>query len=373
MFISAPSSVPDFTDVIWIQTSFIGDVILTTAAMKALRDARPGVRQHLVTTKVGAMALQGHDLLTSVHIFSKREGSLTPILATRKAIRSLSMTKPVILQPHKSLRSTLLSVCLGYPLITYQETTGSILAWRTKPRVAVLHETDRIAILLEALGLQREEIFGRRPNLPKAPLPSVASALAQMLSTSSQRHWIALAPGSVWATKRWPSAKFASLAQLILDLPDTGIVLMGSPDETPIADDIEAQCLRTRPSGKERIVNLCGKTSLADLHGIYPALTALVSNDSSPIHYASAFNIPTIAIFGATVPSMGFGPLADHSVIAERPLNCRPCGDHGPSVCPLGHFKCMNDLEVSYVLDKLKQTLSALPMNQPLNKTHDQN
>ena len=84
---------------------------------------------------------------------------------------------------------------------------------------------------------------------------------------------------------------------------------------------------------------------------IFSKLSGLVANDSAPIHYASAFDVPTLAIFGATVSAMGFSPLASHSVVVELPeLECRPCSDHGPKICPLGHFKCMKDISADRVL-----------------------
>ena len=79
---------------------------------------------------------------------------------------------------------------------------------------------------------------------------------------------------------------------------------------------------------------------------------ALVTNDSAPLHLASAMGTPTVAIFGATVPAFGFGPLAARRAIAETAgLECRPCSSHGPQVCPLGHFKCMKELDAQRVLD----------------------
>jgi heptosyltransferase-2 len=332
------------SDVIWLQTSFIGDIVLTTAAMTALHQARPDIRQHMITTAIGAQVLSGHPCLASIHIFAKRDGAMRPMLKVRNALRQLRLKSPVILQPHKSLRSTILSKVIGYPIVTYNETTGSFLATTSVPRVAVMHESDRIGLLLEGIGLNREAFLGKRPTLPAAKLPQSAALM------SDDINWIGIAPGSVWATKRWPSSKFATLCQLLLDQEKIGIVLLGSKDDAAAAGFIEETCLRTRPQSKSRLLNLTGQTSLKDLNGIYPRLTKLISNDSSPIHYASAFNIPTIAIFGATVASMGFGPLADGSAIAEITLDCRPCSDHGPQVCPLGHFKCMNELNVDRVL-----------------------
>jgi heptosyltransferase II len=70
-----------------------------------------------------------------------------------------------------------------------------------------------------------------------------------------------------------------------------------------------------------------------------------VTNDSSPLHLASAMNTPTLAVFGPTVPAFGFGPLADRSTVAQvEGLDCRPCDRHGPRRCPLGHWRCMREI-----------------------------
>src|SRR5690606_36515740 len=153
---------------------------------------------------------------------------------------------------------------------------------------------------------------------------------------AANRRLVGVAPGSVWGTKRWPRDSFVELCRRLIGQEDLGIVLVGSGAEKEDADVI-AQALG-QPS---RCLSLAGQTSVRDLSWIYPRLSALISNDSSPIHYASAFNIPTVGIFGATVPEMGFGPLADHSQTVGVQINCRPCSDHGPMQCPLGHFKCM--------------------------------
>lgn len=348
---SETSNAFSVTDVIWMQTSFIGDIVLTTAAIKALHQNMPQMRQHMVTTPTGARILKDHPHLASIHVFSKREGPLSPMLRVRSSLKKQKLPRStIILQTHKSLRSTILSKVLGFPLHTYKETIGSCLATKTISRVAVFHEADRISLLLETLGIPREQFLGTRPFLPKANLPKVADGILSGIN------WIGIAPGSVWATKRWPVSKFATLAQIQLDKDNTGIVLLGGEDDIKSAQFIEDSCLKTRPDAKSRIINLAGKTSLSDLNGIYPKLSQLISNDSSPVHYASAFDVPTVAIFGSTVPEMGFGPLARSSAIAQVNIACRPCSDHGPKNCPLGHFKCMNDLEVTKVKEILDKT-----------------
>jgi heptosyltransferase-2 len=130
------------------------------------------------------------------------------------------------------------------------------------------------------------------------------------------------------------------MARILLEKTDRTLVILGSQDEQAAAAEMEEGLRDHAP----RVINLAGKTSLDDLRGLYPQLDLLVSNDSSPLHYASAFQVPTLAIFGATVPGLGFGPLAPRRMVAEVELACRPCSDHGPQECPLGHFKCMRTL-----------------------------
>jgi heptosyltransferase-2 len=86
---------------------------------------------------------------------------------------------------------------------------------------------------------------------------------------------------------------------------------------------------------------------------------ALVSNDSLPLHLAQATGTPTVAIFGPTVPAFGFGPTGPHDRVVELTgLACRPCSRHGPMQCPLGHHRCMQDLEAVRVLEALDAILT---------------
>lgn len=314
--------------------------------MTALAKVAPHVNQHMITTSVGVNALKGHPLLKSLHAFKKRHGMLAPFLDIKSAIKSLNLKSPVILQPHQSPRSSLLAKFLGYPVITYKESPLSFLAHKTISRLSVFHETDRIGLLLQGLNVDREYFLNMKPSLPVREPPAAANFLLD-----KKYKWIAVAPGSVWATKRWPVSRFAALVTALLKDPHRGIVLLGGPDDFDVCNTIEGITKSTASEALTRLVNLAGKTDLQDLLGIYPYLEAVISNDSSPIHYASAFNIPTLGIFGATVPSMGFAPLADHSRVAQVDYECRPCGVHGHKRCPLGHFKCMTELSVDLALE----------------------
>jgi heptosyltransferase-2 len=86
----------------------------------------------------------------------------------------------------------------------------------------------------------------------------------------------------------------------------------------------------------------------------------LVTNDSAPLHLATAVGTPIVAVFGPTVPSFGFGPRGPRDAVVEHPsLGCRPCSAHGPQVCPLGHHRCMRELSVETVAAAVEAVLGA--------------
>jgi heptosyltransferase-2 len=331
-------------NLLWIQTSFLGDIILQTAALHYVAEQHPHVRQYLITTPLGAKALAGHPALYRLLVFDKRGRSmLAAVKMVKRELLECQRDSTVLLQAHRSVRSSLLALALGFTTITYDESHFSFLADYRVPRVAVLHETQRLSLLLEPLGVKREQVFRSRPTLT----PLVTAAMQTLGNSLSSNPVIGIAPGSVWGTKRWPVAHYIELAQMLLDKTKATLLILGSVDEKPAAVAMEVALERQ----SSRVINLAGKTSLDDLRDLYPRLNLLISNDSSPLHYASAFQVPTLAIFGATVPALGFGPLAAQSQIAQMNLDCRPCSDHGPQVCPLGHFKCMRDLLPERVAD----------------------
>jgi heptosyltransferase-2 len=157
---------------------------------------------------------------------------------------------------------------------------------------------------------------------------------------------VAVAPGSVWGTKRWPH--YAQLSQLIAHLGR--VVVVGGQADHPLAHDIA-----TAGTG---VIDMTGELSLLASAALLAKCRALVTNDSAPLHLASAMNVPTVALFGPTTPSMGYGPMAtDAAVVEHHDLDCRPCHAHGPMVCPLGHHRCMREVSPEEVASSLETLL----------------
>lgn len=333
----------DVRTLVWIQTGFLGDIILTTAAFRWVRQHYPAVTQILITTPLGARALAQHPDLDEILVFDKRGKSfLSAVAPLQEALRERARHETVVLQAHRSARSSLLAWRLGFPVITYEETRLSWLAKRRVARIATLHETQRILLLLEALGVSRRSFWAATPFLTEARDRPLGQTLKDWAGHS---RLVGIAPGSVWGTKRWPQEYFKALATQLLARPELKLVLIGSREE-----EAAAACVAEAGLGlPDRLMNLAGQTNLDDLRALFPRLELLISNDSSPLHYASAFGVKSLAIFGATVPGLGFGPLSPGSRIAELDMACRPCSDHGPQTCPLGHFRCMREQTPEHV------------------------
>ena len=110
-----------------------------------------------------------------------------------------------------------------------------------------------------------------------------------------------------------------------------------------------------RDSGSKKCVNLAGNFSLLETASLMKDAIMNYVNDSAPMHIASAMNAPVTAYYCSTIPEFGFGPLSDVKKIMEieTKLNCRPCGLHGYKECPMGHFRCGNEIPIEKSLVKI--------------------
>jgi heptosyltransferase-2 len=123
------------------------------------------------------------------------------------------------------------------------------------------------------------------------------------------------------------------------------VVLVGSRDEKALCDQIAAAV--------PGVENRAGTTGLADLVDLLASGRALVCNDSGAMHAAAAAGLPTVAVFGPTTLDLGFRPWNSSAIVMQRELGCRPCGAHGPQVCPLGTHECMKSVTAVDVLGAL--------------------
>jgi heptosyltransferase-2 len=153
---------------------------------------------------------------------------------------------------------------------------------------------------------------------------------------------VGIAPGSVWATKRWLPERFAQVSQLLMNEAGTKVVFLGSEDDRDI-------CERIANLTKGKPVILAGRTNILQSAAMISLCKVILSNDSAPVHIASAMKRPVVAIFGSTIPEFGFAPYGVDHLIIEKKMDCRPCGIHGRKECPQKHFRCMKDITTEEV------------------------
>lgn len=319
------------------QTAFPGDVVLTLPLVQALKDGWPESHIGFVATPMAAELLRNHPAVGEVLVYDKRGIDRGAAGVRRLSQRLRDNRFDVALVPHRSIRSALVVWLARIPRrVGYSTSAGRFLFSDVVPYDPAAHEIDRNLTLLGPLGFRPG--YSCVPSLyPSAADVATVDALLHSWGESGgvARRWIAVAPGSVWATKRWPVAHFLGLTKLFVDAGWT-VALIGGEQDRLLCDQIAGT------AGTERVLNAAGVLSLLQSAELIRRSDVLVSNDSAPMHLAVAMRVPVVAIFGPTVPAFGFGPSGPRDVVVERHgLACRPCSIHGGTKCPIGTFECM--------------------------------
>jgi len=330
-----------------IQTSFLGDVILTTPLIAELAKRAP---VDALVTPEGASVLANNPHLRTVFRYDKRNtyGSALGLWQTVKAIRAKRPYQKVYLA-QGSLRSAMLGMMTGArERIGFATSTGHLFYTTEVQYRPDLHHAERLL----SLAMPSEERLPAGPIRPRLyPSDDDRAMVDAFLRRSSEPEVpvVALAPGSAWGTKRWPY--YVDLARRLA--PDFRIAIVGSKADADVAAKI------SEAVGEERVINAAGCLSLLASAELIGLAQAIVTNDSAPQHLASAMGTPTLSIFGPTVPEFGFGPLAERRVVAGHEyLECRPCHRHGPQRCPLGHWRCMRELTTDHIMSLLTGVLN---------------
>jgi heptosyltransferase-2 len=319
--------------VLVIQTAFLGDVILTTPLLAAL------ARQHgpvdLITTPAAASLVEKHPAVRDVIRYDKR-GTDRGIAGFFRLVRLLKhRAYSRVYLPHRSWRSGALARLAGIPERIGFADGSTLLYTSTVERPQGGHEVERL-MALAGPGEEPPVTIGLGPE-------DRLEAERWLAAQGILEPFTALAPGSIWGTKRWPY--YGELAAQM----SGPVVVVGGMEDRTLGDAIVSAS-----GGRAR--NAAGDLSLRGSAALIARARLLVTNDSAPLHMATAAGTPVVAVFGPTLPSFGFGPRGRRDRIVEHDhLDCRPCSAHGPQVCPLGHHRCMKELETALVVKAIEE------------------
>ena len=312
---------------IW-QTAFLGDVVLTSPLIEA-------VRRHLkpkVITFVGRPFIKDLFKGWNLNLLPFSKGFL-------ESFKMLTLIRKhdVAIVPHRSLRSALIIFASGIPIRVGFDRSEFPFAFnkRVKHRWDI-HEVYRNLELLKPLGIDEVN--------PKLSLPLSSGEKKEILSKFSleEGSYMVINPFSNFPLKEWEISNWLKLINYIRDIR---IVITGAP-----SDKKRSYAFK----GFENVVNLTGKTNLRDLMGILAGARVLLSVDSSPIHIASAFGTPAVTLYTATSPRYGFYPLFGDYL--ENPAPCSPCSPN-PKRCRLGTLECKKSIRPEAVLKVLEKFL----------------
>jgi heptosyltransferase-2 len=332
--------------ILLIQTAHAGDALLASSLLADLSERYPLAALDVLVRR-GNEALFAHNPRVSrVWSWDKQGSKLRNLWKLGNALRAERFDRVYNLQRFAS--SGFLTWRSGAPFRAgfaqnpwsrfFHHTVEHRIPWPDPSAEGqYLHEVQRNRFLLD----ERLET-PRRPEI--YPTDAHRKSAEDLIgSAADRRPLIVLAPGSRWATKRWPVDKWAALLQ---ELPDTiRVVLVGGPEDRAAAKAL----LEQHP----QCINACGEADVNTTAALMDRAWHVFANDSLGIHLASAVNAPSTLVYCSTGPELGFFPLSEAGRWAKAPVECCEKGLHGAKACKAGHFQCAQALEPSAVLEPL--------------------
>lgn len=330
-----------------LRLSSIGDVVLATPLLRAMRRAFPAASiDFLVKTEYAAL-LRENPHLTRVIPFPG--GGILDLLRLRRSIRKRRYD--LIVDIHDSIRSRILT--LGLPcVVRYRKRRlERFFLVRFKKDLygadGARGVAERYAEPLRSLGVVLDE---EGPEIPvSAPTAARVADLLARAGFPAGATALGVCPSARHATKIWPADRFAAAAAGLAADRGWSVILFGSAAERSSTEKI-ALAVRSAAPGLT-VVNMAGALTLDETAAAMDRCGTVLSNDTGLMHIAAARRRPLVAVFGCTTRQLGFFPGGTASAVVEHTgLSCRPCTAIGRSSCPRGHFRCMNDIPVERVV-----------------------
>ena len=315
----------DKLKVLIIRFSSIGDIVLTTPVIRCIKQQVSEVELHYLTKKAFESVLAGNPYIDKIHFL---KDSLSDTVADLK-LEDFNH----IIDLHHNLRTLIIKRRVGRPSSSFNKLNWQkwLLTNVGISRLPKKHLVDRYLETAEFLGVKNDGA-GLDYFL-------IGNHDLTLLLPPSHQSYIALVIGAQHATKRLPVARLIELCRLLKH----PVVLLGGPDDVERGEIIK--------TAGDQVFNGCGKFKLDQSAFLVKMAKSVITHDTGLMHIAAAFKKTVHSVWGNTVPEFGMYPyMARESYMYEvQGLPCRPCSKIGYEKCPRGHFKCMNNIDLTAI------------------------
>jgi heptosyltransferase-2 len=336
--------------------NWIGDAVLTIPAIQAVRKTFPDAHiSLLVKPWVADIFSSSHDI-DEIILYEDIYKGIKGKLRLAKMLKLKKFNTAVLFQ--NAFDAALITWLAGIPeRIGYNTDFRSLLLTNAVPLtkdILTQHQVHYYINIVSAIGVA---------SMETAPYLSLTReernwAIKELESfNAAQLPVIGINPGATYGSaKRWLPERFAELIINIIDKLNGKVILFGSQSEAAAANEI-AHNINAHSSDtthySSHILNMAGKTGLRELAALISECDAFVTNDSGPMHMASALLVPTVAIFGST-NKKATAPFGDGHKVVSKDLPCAPCMKRE---CPEGHLKCMTEINAGEIFEAVKELL----------------
>lgn len=341
--VTAPA---ELRKILFIRTDRIGDMVLSTPALRAIRHALPGVHLTVLASRSNAPLLQHDPHVDRVLVWNQARRSVAPIEFLLQVRRLAKARYDAVIDPmtgpdlHTALIAWFSRAPIRIGFSGYgREAFFTRLCCPEKGR----HTAELVLESARPLGVRSNDCMPHLRLLPAERLQARSQLTAIGLSS---RPVVAIHPGAHYPSQRWPTDYFARLAQQLKKDCRHSVVLLGGPDDRPLI-------ARIRGSIGEGVA-VFENHGLRQTAALIAEADALVCNNSGPLHLAVALGVPTLSFMGPTEQSH-WAPLGpQHVVLRQDRLDCIGC-NHGS--CVRGDHACMRMITPEAALNHLLSLL----------------
>lgn len=316
-----------------LRFSSIGDIVLTTPLVRAVKQQVKDVELHYATKATYRGIVESNPYLDKVHVLEDNINRLVHDLQIEKF--------DLVLDLHHNIRTQIIKMRLRVKSVSVNKL--NLEKWLlTQFKIDKLpkykHIVDRYLYTAKALGVRKDD--GGLDYF----IPNQDDVIIADMFTEAREGFVAIAIGAKFLTKRLPYPKIVSICDQI----NKPIILLGGLDDMARGEEIVYR------STNKRIFNACGKLNLNQSASVVKQADVLITHDTGLMHIAAAFEKKIVSVWGNTVPEFGMYPYqkeANFKIVEVKDVSCRPCSKIGHKKCPKGHFDCMQKIDVEDVIN----------------------